>query len=182
MVFLLISVCLDLYGIARGNTHENIYLLRAGPSQLVRESMTEARLVKMYIFRQINAIVVGVVTISKNGSRPPNNEHKRHHLCSEMSDRYWKKQVKKDMKPRSKKVYEFSSPINLSIPIEQTEEEKAKFEEITAKLLRSKKATINVGGHIHSVLWETIEKIPHSRLAISGVDNNLLLILACYRL
>ena len=86
------------------------------------------------------------------------------------------------MKPKSKKVYEFSSPINLSIPIEQTEEEKAKFEEITAKLLRSKKATINVGGHMHSVLWETIEKIPHSRLAISGVDNDLLLILAFYRL
>lgn len=28
-----------------------------------------------------------------------------------------------------------------------------------------KKATINVGGHVHCVLWDTIEKLPHSRLA-----------------
>ena len=78
------------------------------------------------------------------------------------------------MKIKIENGHEFSSPINLSIPIEQTEEEKAKFEEVTEKLLKSKKATINVGGNIHSVLWETIEKIPHSRLAISGVDNHLL--------
>ena len=125
------------------------------------------------------------------------------------------------MRKTSENLNFFSSPINLSIPIEQSEEERKRFEEITTKL-RSKKALINVGGHVHSVracqtilplwfntdwrqfffgntkwlflmrkfhsghwallqsvltysflvdkldlivLWETIEKIPYSRLA-----------------
>ena len=58
----------------------------------------------------------------------------------------------------------FSSPINLSIPLEQSEEEKAKFTETTVKL-QEKRAVINVGGQTHSVLWETLERLPNSRLA-----------------